>query len=207
MPRLPRSSVRGRSGLRDRPGGPPDRRPRSPHPRTAVRCGRGGSSGETHVPAQRPQACQEARLPQPHVDPRRPRRDPRAPVEGPPQAVGLIWRIRDRRTFGALRREGIRARYGPIGITFLPDPARGRSGGPSAGDRGGRRPGAYPRNRSPPAPARIRHRTARGPCCRTQPVATAPPGDLRGSGPPGPRPPATRRLSRRLPGRRRRVDP
>jgi ribonuclease P protein component len=34
----------------------------------------------------------------------------------------LIWRIRDRSTFEALRREGIRARSGPIGITFLPDP-------------------------------------------------------------------------------------
>lgn len=34
----------------------------------------------------------------------------------------MIWRIRDRRTFEALRREGIRARSGPIGLTFLPDP-------------------------------------------------------------------------------------
>jgi ribonuclease P protein component len=33
----------------------------------------------------------------------------------------LIWRIRERGTFEALRREGIRARSGPIGITFLPD--------------------------------------------------------------------------------------
>ena len=34
----------------------------------------------------------------------------------------MIWRIRDRGTFEALRREGIRARSGPIGVTFLPDP-------------------------------------------------------------------------------------
>jgi ribonuclease P protein component len=36
----------------------------------------------------------------------------------------LIWRIRDRATFEALRRDGVRARSGPIGITFVADPRR-----------------------------------------------------------------------------------
>jgi ribonuclease P protein component len=40
----------------------------------------------------------------------------------------LIWRIRDRGTFEALRRHGIRARSGPIGITFLPDPVAPEAG-------------------------------------------------------------------------------
>lgn len=35
----------------------------------------------------------------------------------------MIWRIRDRATFAALRRDGVRARSGPIGITYLPDAA------------------------------------------------------------------------------------
>jgi ribonuclease P protein component len=48
----------------------------------------------------------------------------------------LIWRIRDRATFEALRRDGVRARSGPIGITFLPDPvpAAATPSAPSATD-------------------------------------------------------------------------
>ena len=46
----------------------------------------------------------------------------------------MIWRIRDRGTFEALRREGIRARSGPIGITFLPDrPPTGPASGATEG--------------------------------------------------------------------------
>ena len=39
-----------------------------------------------------------------------------------PAAVG---RVRDRRTFGALRREGTRHRSGPVTVTALRDPAAG----------------------------------------------------------------------------------
>jgi ribonuclease P protein component len=46
----------------------------------------------------------------------------------------LIWRIRDRATFAALRRDGIRGRHGPIGITFLPDPPVGSEPHPTASD-------------------------------------------------------------------------
>jgi ribonuclease P protein component len=47
----------------------------------------------------------------------------------------LIWRIRDRGTFEALRREGIRARSGPIGITYLPDPPPADGATAGSGDR------------------------------------------------------------------------
>lgn len=34
--------------------------------------------------------------------------------------LGTVWRIRDRTTFSALRRDGHRSRRGPITVTFLP---------------------------------------------------------------------------------------
>ena len=42
----------------------------------------------------------------------------RSVVPGP-----TLWRITDRRTFSALRRDGRRARSGPIALTWLPAPA------------------------------------------------------------------------------------
>jgi ribonuclease P protein component len=36
--------------------------------------------------------------------------------------AGPVWRIRDRRTFRALRADGTRRRSGPVGVTVLPDP-------------------------------------------------------------------------------------
>ena len=59
-------------------------------------------SREAHVPAQQPQAEEEARLPQPHAHPRRPGGPPQ-PASARPQAPQrLTWRIRDRATFEAL---------------------------------------------------------------------------------------------------------
>jgi ribonuclease P protein component len=77
---------------------------------------------EAHVSAQQPSTRQEARLPTPDVDPRRPGGAAIASAQGPSQAVGLIWRIRDRRTFVELRRSGRRVRSGVLSITFLPPP-------------------------------------------------------------------------------------
>jgi len=77
---------------------------------------------EAHVPAQQPSTCQEARLPTPHVDPRRSGGAAVPSTQGPPQAVGLIWAVRDRRTFLELRRSGRRVRSGVLGVTHLPDP-------------------------------------------------------------------------------------
>ena len=73
---------------------------------------------EAHVPAQQPSTRQEARLPAPHVDPRRSGGAALPSAQGPPQAVGLIWRIRDRRTFLELRRSGRRVRSGVLSVTF-----------------------------------------------------------------------------------------
>jgi ribonuclease P protein component len=77
---------------------------------------------EAHVPAQQPSTRQEARLPASDVDPRRSGGAALASAQGPPQAVGLIWRVRDRRTFLELRRSGRRARVGVLSVTFVPDP-------------------------------------------------------------------------------------
>jgi ribonuclease P protein component len=77
---------------------------------------------EAHVPAQQPSTCQEARLPASHVDPRRAGGAAITSAQGPPQAVGLIWRISDRRTFLELRRSGRRVRSGVLSVTFLPAP-------------------------------------------------------------------------------------
>src|SRR5213078_2199229 len=42
--------------------------------------------------------------------------------QGAAPAVGLIWRIRDRTTFGQLRRDGRRTRVGPVTVTFVDGP-------------------------------------------------------------------------------------
>ncbi len=88
---------------------------------------------EAHVPTQQPAPGQAARLPSPHVDPRGARRGAEPPAQGPRQAVGLIWRIRDRRTFVALRQHGVRVRSGPLTITALLDPPPPAPPAPAAG--------------------------------------------------------------------------
>jgi ribonuclease P protein component len=80
--------------------------------------------GETHVPAEQPQASEEPRVSASHVHPRRAGHLESSPAEGPAPVVGLIWRIRDRATFAALR-HGRRVRRGPITVSFVDgDPAQ-----------------------------------------------------------------------------------
>lgn len=76
---------------------------------------------EAHVPAEQPAPEDAARVPQPDVHPRGPRRDQVPARQGPAPAVGLIWRIRDRATFVRLRQDGIRAQDGPLWVVFLPE--------------------------------------------------------------------------------------
>lgn len=80
---------------------------------------------EENVSAQRPQAGQEPRLPQPHVHPGRSRHPAQPSPEGPGQAVGLIGPIRDRRTFEALRGHGTRVRRGPLSLVYLAEVPEG----------------------------------------------------------------------------------
>jgi ribonuclease P protein component len=74
---------------------------------------------EAHIPAQQPPKGQEAWLPVPDVDEGRPQRPPIPSAQGPSPAVGLIWRIRDRRTFVEMRRRGRRTRHGVVAVTML----------------------------------------------------------------------------------------
>ena len=74
---------------------------------------------EAHVPTQQPSPGQEARLPGPDVDPGRPQHPARSAAQGPSATLGLIWRLRDRRSFVELRRRGRRVRHGVVAMTRL----------------------------------------------------------------------------------------
>jgi ribonuclease P protein component len=74
--------------------------------------------GEENVPAEQPQTVQEARLPAPDVHPRRPGHPEGAAPKRPAQALGLIWPIRDRATFAAVR-SARRVRSGPLTVSFI----------------------------------------------------------------------------------------
>jgi ribonuclease P protein component len=76
--------------------------------------------GEAHISTEHTQAGQEARLPAPHVRPRRPGDHQVASPQGTQAAVGLIWRVRHRRSFQAFR-GARRGRSGPLSITWVPD--------------------------------------------------------------------------------------
>lgn len=75
--------------------------------------------GEANLPAQEAQAHADARVPGPHVDPRRAGSDQGPPAQGPAQADRLIWRVRDRATFSALATIP-RRRKGPVSLAWLP---------------------------------------------------------------------------------------
>jgi ribonuclease P protein component len=61
--------------------------------------------------------------------------------------AGPLWRIRDRRTFRALRASGSRLRSGPVGVTVLPE-AQAAAGPPRLAFAIGRNVGpAVVRNR------------------------------------------------------------
>lgn len=84
----------------------------------------GRPQGEAHIPAEHQEASEAPRVPAPDVDQGRAGHSVGPPAQGPPQPVGLIWSVRDRATFEALRRQGRRVRRGPITVTWLAgDPA------------------------------------------------------------------------------------
>lgn len=100
---------------------------------------------EANVPAEQPPAGEDPRVPVPHVDPGRPRHlegapEPRTAQADPlivdatagadssgrgsaaaPSGKPTVWRIRDQRTFTALRASRLRRRCGPVTVTFVAD--------------------------------------------------------------------------------------
>jgi len=74
---------------------------------------------EAHVPAQQPEAIEEARLPLADANPCRPGGVEVPPPAGPQAPVRLIWRVRDRGTFEALGRAPARA-AGPVRLRSVP---------------------------------------------------------------------------------------
>jgi len=94
--------------------------------------------GEATVPAEQSASGQEARVSTPDVDASGPGHPALTAPEGPRPPVGLTWRIRDRATFTALRRQP-RVRRGPVSVAFLRAPdgpprvayAIGRAAGPA----------------------------------------------------------------------------
>jgi ribonuclease P protein component len=100
---------------------------------------------EAHIPAQREEAGQAPRVPSSDVDQGRPGHPVGPPAQGPSQPHGLIWSIRDRATFDALRQRGRRVRRGPITVTWVEgDPAEPPRVAYAIGRRAG---GAVVRNR------------------------------------------------------------
>jgi RNase P protein component len=79
--------------------------------------------GEATVPAEQPAAGQAAWVPASDVDSSRPGHHQGAARQGPGSPVGLIWRIQDRTTFGALRRAP-RVRRGPLTVAWLEGDSR-----------------------------------------------------------------------------------
>jgi ribonuclease P protein component len=81
------------------------------------------AQSEAHVPAQQSPPRQEARLSSSHGHSSRSERSAFPSSQGPRSPVGLIWRIRDRRSFVELRRRGRRAHAGCVTVTFAAAPA------------------------------------------------------------------------------------
>jgi ribonuclease P protein component len=106
------------------------------------------AEGEAHVSTQQPEASQAARLSAADAHPRRPGHRSGTAPEGPRPAVGLIGRISDRATFDALRRDGRRARRGPVTVVFLPESRPGANRAVRVAYSAGRQVGtAVDRNR------------------------------------------------------------
>lgn len=80
----------------------------------------GEAMGEENIPTEQPEAGQASRVPSPDVDLGRPGHPVGPPAQGTGQTVGLIWSIRDRATFQALRRSRARVRRGPVTVTWVP---------------------------------------------------------------------------------------
>lgn len=105
------------------------------------------SAGEASVPAQHPQAEEEARVPSSHADPGGTGRDHQPEAQGPRTPERLIWRVRDRETFRALAR-GRRRRRGPVSLAAVRYDDERRADPPRVAYRvGGRVGNAVVRNR------------------------------------------------------------
>ena len=94
---------------------------------------------ETHLPTERTETGQDARIPQADVDQGRTGGDPVAPGEGAPSAVGVTvgrpparrsgtgtGTIRSRRSFEAVRHGASRGRSGPLTVSYLEQPSWSR---------------------------------------------------------------------------------
>jgi len=77
---------------------------------------------EADVPAEQPPARQAPRVPTPHGHPGGPGHPEGPASQGSPASVRLIWRIRHRATFTALRQRGTVHRRGPLTVVALLDP-------------------------------------------------------------------------------------
>ena len=95
--------------------------------------------GETDIPAEQPQAEEEARLPSPDAQSSGTRGDPSPAQQGPLQPFRLIWRVRGQAAFQALAR-GKRRRAGNLEVrtavlgTSTEPPRAAFSVGRSVGD-------------------------------------------------------------------------
>lgn len=76
------------------------------------------TEGEAPVPAQQPEAQEDARLPDPDANPGRPVRPEGPTPEGTGASQRLIWRVRDRATFAAFAGTR-RRRNGPLTLTVV----------------------------------------------------------------------------------------
>ena len=121
-------------------------------------------SSEADVSTERTPPVAAARFSKAHEQPRREGRSAGPTPQGPPEAVSLIWRIRNSATFGRLHRDGLVARHGLLEIRYLlggEDPPRlafsvGRRVGPAvARNRVRRRLRAVMRNIAASAPERL----------------------------------------------------
>lgn len=74
---------------------------------------------EAHIPAQRSQACEKARISSPHGDACWSRDYQGTPPSRPREAVGLIGRVRSKTTFVLLRSSGTKASAGTVRITYV----------------------------------------------------------------------------------------
>ncbi len=76
--------------------------------------------GEAYVPTEQPETSEASRLPSPHVHPGGASDRQGTAAQGAQSPVGLIWRVRDRRTFASLR-QARRVRSGPVTVAWVDD--------------------------------------------------------------------------------------